>query len=159
MSHELKSVDRFSIGHWTGYHKVDISMRQNQLETASLLQVVHRHRRSHIVETRRQQRQPLHVVHEEVDVLAQAMFKPEHQNRAAADHHVGASEALSFEIIEDSDRRREYLLPAIPCDVVSRAHQRSLSARTRVAQLAEQLRRARSCFKRFRGFGASLWIS
>src|SRR5712664_4775764 len=116
MSHELKSVDRSSIGHRTGYHKVDISVRQNQLETASLLQVVRRHGRSRIVETRRQQRQPLNVVHEEVDVLAQAMFKPEHQNRAAADHHIGAAEALAFEIIEDRDRGREYLLPAIPCD-------------------------------------------
>src|SRR6266849_1037816 len=122
MSHELKSVDRLGIAHRTGYHKVDISVRQNQLETASLLQVVRRHCRSCVVETRRQQRQPLHVVHEEVDVPAKAMLKSEHQDRAAADHHVGASEALFFEIGEDRDGRREYLLPAIARDDIGLAH-------------------------------------
>jgi hypothetical protein len=92
----------------------------------------------------------LHVVHEEVDVLAYAMFKPEHQDGAAADHHVGASEAFSFEIVKDLDGRSEYLFPAIARHVVGLAHDRSfVRAKPRAAeeQLAKQLRPRSSGFK------------
>ena len=46
-------------------------------------------RRDRIVETRRQERQPLRIVHKKVDVLAQAVFEPGHQSGSAADHDVG----------------------------------------------------------------------
>ncbi len=65
-----------------------LSLRKDQLEAARLLFVAFDHGGDNVVQARRDKPQPSNVSDKEIDVFAQPVLEPEHQNGTTAQDHV-----------------------------------------------------------------------
>ena len=98
-------------GDASGDHEVDVALRQDKPNRIGLFRVVAHHPRDAFVEPRRQPSEPLGVVQEKIDVLAEPMMHAHHQYCAAAHCDIRRAKAPRLEIVKDGERRREKPLP------------------------------------------------
>ena len=96
-----RSPRPFDVGCRIGGHdEVDVAVCHDDLHAICLLEVAGGKFRRSIVQPRAQNRNPLRVVAEKVDVLAEAMLELEHQNRAATERERRGPKATLFRVLE-----------------------------------------------------------
>ena len=100
---ELQFVGRLGVRHRTGGDEIDVAGGKDQLDAVRLLFVAIDHGRDRLVQPRRKKAQPLDIAEEEIDVLAEPVLEPEHEDSAAAEDHVRQSHVARLQLVEDRD--------------------------------------------------------